>query len=119
MPKSEINQKFLRALNSSEFALSEMGFEGPNYVEKGYAQFVYFNSTNVKVEFLFGPPEWHVDMLIYVSDKKYSLGDLLKIPVILEWVNNNRYKEENGKNILAEILWFVDLLKVSLPILTL
>jgi hypothetical protein len=118
MTRGKINEEFLAALNSSEDVFSEISFEKDRYIEKGYAQYVYYKNKNVKAEFLFGPPDWHIDMIIYVSNKKYSFADLLKIPVILDWVNNNRYKQENSRNIQNELLWFIDLLRVSLPILS-
>jgi hypothetical protein len=117
MTKEKLNEEFLIALSRAEQALTEIGFTRDKYIEKGYAQFVYFKSKSAKVEFLFGPSDWHVDMIIYVSNKQYSFGDLLKIPAVLEWVNNNRYKEENGRHLQKEILWFIELLRISHPII--
>ena len=117
MPKDKLNEEFLNALHGAEMTLSAMGFLRDKYIEIGYAQFADFKSKNAKVQFVFGPSEWEISIVIYALNQKYSFGDLLKISAVLEWVNNNRYKEENGRNIQNEVLWFTDLLKVSLPIL--
>lgn len=66
---------------------------------------------------MFGPSDWHIDIIVHVSKNKYSFGELLNIPSIMDWVNNNRYKEGNGRNLQNEVLWFVELLKVSLPLI--
>ncbi|CAN5487389.1 hypothetical protein BH10BAC2_BH10BAC2_11720 [soil metagenome] len=117
MTKDKTTEEFLAALDKSEELLAEMAFQKDVYIEKGSAYFISYKRKNIKVEFLFGPPQFEVDIITYISNEKYSFGDLLKILAILEWVNNNRYKQENGRNIHKEILWFIDLLKISLSIL--
>lgn len=54
-------------------------------------------------------------MLIYTSKGKFAFKDLLSIPEIKKWVSENRYEQENGRNLKNELQWFVDLLKTSLP----
>ncbi|GAA4439056.1 hypothetical protein GCM10023091_20700 [Ravibacter arvi] len=54
-------------------------------------------------------------MIIYTSKGKFTFKNLLSISEINRWVNDNRYKQENGRNVKNELLWYVELLTVSLP----
>jgi hypothetical protein len=67
------------------------------------------------VEFLFGPSDWLVEMMVYTVKGKFEFKDLVGIPEIDGWLNDNRYKQESGCNVKNELLWLVGLLKVSLP----
>jgi len=52
-------------------------------------------------------------VLLTLFFKRHSL---LNIPEVNRWVNDNRYNQANGRNVKNELLWFVELLKVSLPV---
>jgi len=93
-----------------------MQFERDSFIEKGFAYFAKYKKGDCIVEFLFGPAEYQVEMIIYTSNGKFAFKDLLQIPVINEWVNSNRYKQRNGRNVKDELFWFIELLKYSLPI---
>ena len=54
-------------------------------------------------------------MIIYTAKGKFSFKDLLSISEMNRWVNDNRYKQTNGRNMKNELWVFVELLKVSLP----
>lgn len=53
-------------------------------------------------------------MIIYTTKGEFELKDLFEIPVIRKWVNNNRYIQLNDRNIKDELVWFIELMKVSL-----
>ena len=109
-------EDFLEAINEIEILLLALLFKRHSFFDKGLAYFIeYRKENNTRVEFLFGPSDWAIEMIIYTSKGKFAFKDLLSIPEIISWVNNNRYKQENGRNIKNELEWFVDLLKVSLP----
>lgn len=115
--KIESQKLFLQAINDVEEVLLLIGFKQVFLEEKGYATFVQYKRNDVLVEFMFGPSDWDVEMLIYTKKGKYAFKDLLEIPKISEWVNNNRYRQTNGRNIKDEIVWYIDLLKFALPII--
>jgi hypothetical protein len=113
---NNLTEEFLNALNEIEVLLFSLLFSRHSFFEKGLAYFVeYKKESNTKVEFLFGPSDWGIEMIIYTSNGKYAGKDLLQIPEILKWVNDNKYKQENGRNLKNELIWFVELLKISLP----
>ncbi len=109
-----LNQEFLRALKEVQKILEEMSFVKHSFNEKGYAYYAQYKKHNTIVEFLFGAPEFQIEMIIYTSKGKYAFRDLIKTPFIEKWVNDNRYVQMSERKISSELLWFVDLLKVSL-----
>lgn len=110
-----LTENFLEALYEIEIVLLDLHFKRHSFLKKGLAYFIeYRNENNTRVEFLFGPSDWNIEMIIYTSKSKFGFKDLLTIPEINRWVNNNRYKQEKGRNVKNEFLWFIELLKVSL-----
>ncbi len=114
--KDKLTEEFLKGINEIEIVLISLLFKRHSFFEKGLAYYIeYRKENNTRVEFLFGPSDWDIEMIIYGSKGKFTFKDLLNIPEINRWVNDNRYKQENGRNVKNELLWFVDFLKVSLP----
>jgi len=56
-------------------------------------------------------------MIIFSKEGKFAFKDLLEIPNVAVWVNNNRYRQAGERNIKSELLWYVQLLKVALPVI--
>lgn len=117
MAKSDkLTEEFLKALSEIEIVLLPLLFQKHSFFEKGLAYYIeYRKENNTRVEFLFGPSDWDIEMIIFTSKGKFAFKDLLNIPEISSWVNKNRYKQENGRNIKKELEWFVKLLEVCLP----
>lgn len=113
--KNNTSKEFLQAINLSEIKLKVMGFNKHSVVEKGLAFYIEFNRDDCKVEFLFGPVEFEIEMIIYTPKGKFAFRDLLQISPILEWVNKNRYIPKNNRMINDELFWFIELLEVSIP----
>ena len=112
---NNLTAEFIEAINEVEIVLLALFFKRYSFFEKGLAYFIeYRKENNTRVEFLFGPSDWDIEMIIYTSKGKFAFKDLLSIPEIISWINKNRYKQENGRNIKNELEWFVNLLKVSL-----
>ena len=62
--------------------------------------------------FMFGPSDWDVEMIIKRNGRKYAFKDLLQIPSIAQWTEDNRYiRETRDRNIADEVGWAVKLLK--------
>jgi hypothetical protein len=113
--RDKLTEEFLTALNEIEVLLQSLLFNRHSFFEKGLAYyFEYRKQNNTRVEILFGPSDWNIEMIIYSSNGKFAFKDLLSIPEISQWVNNNNYKQENGRNVKSELLWYFELLKVSL-----
>lgn len=113
---NNVTEDFLEAINEIGIVLLALFFKRHSFFEKGLAYFIeYRKENNTRVEFLFGPSDWDIEMIIYTSKGKFAFKDLFSIPEIISWVNHNRYRQESSRNIKNELEWFVDLLKVSLP----
>ena len=115
--KDESTEQFLIGLQEIQPILLEMSFGQYSLLKKGFAYYARFRKDEVVVEFIFGPPDYHLYMIIYTKQGKFSFGDLLQIPTVLEWVNNNRYMQSDKANIENELFWFVELLTFSLKII--
>jgi len=115
--KDKLTEEFLEGLEEIKKLLLILLFKQISFDKKGGAYFVKFEKGKTIVEFLFGPSDWNVEMIIYTSKGKLAFKDLLEIPAITKWVNDNRYKQGDGRNVKNELLWFVELLKTSLPII--
>jgi len=115
--KDKITDEFLKALYEIEIVLFTLHFTLHSFFEKGLAYYVeYRKENNTRIEFLFGPSDWDIEMIVYTSKGKFAFKDLLNIPEISRWVNNNKYQQEGERNVKNELLWFIKLLKFSLPI---
>ena len=115
--KDKLTEEFLLAVKEAEKELSEMQFHKSSFLEKGPAYYIEYKRESSIVEFLFGPSDWGIEMIVYTSKGKFAFGDLLQDPDISTWANNNRYVQESGRDLKKEILWFIELLKFSLPII--
>ena len=115
--KDKLSEEFLHAVQEVESIFLLLQFKPYSFEEKGFAYYIEYKRGETIVMFLFGPSDWNVEMIIYTVKGKFAFKDLLQIPVIAKWINNNRYIQENGRNVKNELLWFIELLKVSLPII--
>lgn len=111
----KLTEEFLNGLIEIESILLVMLFKKKSFEKKGYAYFVEYQKEKTVVLFLFGPSDWGIEMIVNTTKGKFAAKDLLQIREISTWINENRYKQENGRNIKNELEWFIDLLKVSLP----
>lgn len=114
--KIKLTEEFLKALDEIEIMLLALFFKRHYFFEKGLAYYIEYKKeyNNTRVKFLFGPSDWSIEMIIYTSKGKFAFKDLLSIPEIYNWVDKNRYKQVNDRNVKNELEWFLDLLNVSL-----
>lgn len=112
--KDNLTEDFLLGINEIENILLQIGFHPYSFEKKGLAYFIQYKNEENIVEFFLGPSDWDIEMIIYTAKGKFAFRDLLQIPSIAIWVNGNRYRQESVRDIKKELLWFVELLKVSL-----
>ena len=111
------NVKFLQALEVAEKSLLILHFKKSYFEKRGYAYFVGFEREDCRVRFSYGPPEYEIDIVIFTLKSKFEFKDLLQIPAIVTWVKDNRYIPTNRKDLEREMLWLIELLKFSLPLI--
>jgi len=110
-------EDFLNGIREIEIDLIACGFLASRSEKLGVGYLFRYESGQTTVEFLFGPSDWDIEMIVYTSTGKYAFKDLLAIPLISEWVNQNRYTQEGQRDIKKELGWYVSLLKFSLPLI--
>jgi hypothetical protein len=116
--KDKLTEDFLQSLKESEPILFALQFKPYSFFEKGPAYYIKYKReiTGSIVEFIFGPTDWMVEMIIFTKKGKFEFKDLYEIPAIVKWISNNRYIYKEERDIKTEILYFIDLLKISLPL---
>ena len=110
-----LTEDFLVTMNSKANPLQVIGFILDTHESKGFAHFIRFEKKGTTVEFMFGPPEFQIEMLIYTNKGRFAFRDLLMNKDIAAWVTTNRYIPTAERKVRDEILWFVRLLVYSLP----
>jgi hypothetical protein len=115
--KDKLTEDFLVGIKEVQNILATMHFYPHSFEEKGAAYFIKYKRGSSIIEFLFGPSDWDVEMIIFTLKGKFAFKDLLQFAVILKWVHDNRYMQANGRNVKNELLWAIKLLKVALPII--
>ena len=108
------SESFIDSIRQTESSLETIGFSRSVKREIGHAHFVTFRRNDTTVEFLYGPPESNTEMIIHTLNGKFGLKDLLEIPEISGWMNQNRYTQTGGRSIKNEMQWNLELLKASL-----
>lgn len=109
---------FLELLNKEEHSLIDMSFRRLRVERKGlYAVYVSYEHGNTSVKFMYGPPEYHVEIVVYNSGERYGFNDLLDLPAVAEWFQNRR-PEFNDQNVVTkEIKFYIEMLQIALPAL--
>lgn len=77
----------------------------PSFKYDGFTSRATMTSSDGSVEVLCGPPEYHAEVFINTleNQKRWSLADMLGIPVIREWLTRNRPNSEGRSRLEAEI----------------
>ncbi|MEO6549316.1 MAG: hypothetical protein ABIN94_15040 [Ferruginibacter sp.] len=115
--RPNLTEEFLQSLEDIEPMLLDMLFKKDSIVKKGFAYFVLYNKVSTSVEFIFGAPEFQIEIIICDAKGKYEFRDLMAIPAIKVWINDNRYIQKSERNLKDEMTWFIELLRFSLNVL--
>jgi len=107
---------FFDCIDKAYSALS-VGFDvsNKNINEDGVVAHVSFDVGNGMIEFLYGPPEFHVEIFVSVKNDddvltRYDLAKLMTNDDVKSWVIENRPDMSHGDRVKAEVDWFVLLL---------
>ena len=58
---------------------------------------------------MFGPSEWHVELILNSNEKTYEFKDLLQVPSIGKRTKDNKCQEKTSNRIRDEITWLLEL----------
>ncbi len=109
---TETQELFIKSLKDLEKVLNDIGLSHLSTTKKGYATFVdYKGKDDTLVTFIFGPSDWHVEILLETNERKYALQDLLQIPSVTQWTRENKFQKKTNDRIKDEVIWFVHFLK--------
>ena len=110
----DTRKRFVAALAAIEPDLEALGFRRRAIEEQGFATWLMYSRPDVDVEFVCGPPEYHIDMLIRVGQATYELADLMKRRPIGDWMTEHELKSNQQDALRSEAEWFGALLRVVL-----
>lgn len=76
---------------------------------------VRLSSHELVIDFLYGPPEFHIEMAlrdpVRPDGRAVSLGDLFSVPSVRQWAESHRLTSATGKpSITYELEWHCKLL---------
>jgi hypothetical protein len=112
----EIQDRFIKCVDDVErYLLSDFRIANKNTAIEGFVTRITFSLGEGLIEFLCGPPEYHVEIFISVKAqgdylKRYDLAKLMSISHIKSWVVNNKPNMSHGDKIKAEIEWHKQLI---------
>jgi hypothetical protein len=108
--------KYLEGVKDAGDFLSTLGFQRLSSRRKGALCIDKFVRRTTIVRFLFGPPEWHCEVVLEIAGRTVESKDLLNHPLVIEWMREN--KENMGKDridVRVEPLWWAKLVGRYLP----
>jgi hypothetical protein len=108
---TQSQETFIQSIKEVETRLTDIGLSHLSTTKKGYATYIDFKSTDkTQVSFMFGPSDWHVEIVFTANDKKYEFKDLLQIHAVAQWTRDNKFQPKTNDMIKDEVDWLVDLL---------
>jgi len=109
----KLSDDFLRGIEKIEELFLNVGFKKVAFFKKGFAFYVEFKNNYSLVKINFGPADYQLDFSICKSNRVFEFKDLLKVPKISEWIDENRYIQIDCRNIVEELIWIFKLVVFS------
>ena len=107
--------RHLNEMNKAQASLEAGGFEKLSVRREGFLCISKFINGPAVVTFLFGPPEWHVEIKVETPDRNLSAKDLIVHPEIKTWIDGPGNQKESADK--SEELWWAELISAALPLI--
>lgn len=111
---TETQESFIKSVKDVETTLIDMGFVHYSTTKKGYATYIDFKQNDKQISFMLGPSDWHVDISLLTTKRKYEFKDLLAIPSIARWTATNKFEQKSKDTHRDEVEWFVKFIRFAL-----
>ena len=105
---------YLEGMKDAEEFLHTLGFRRLSSRRKGWLFIDKFIRGTTVIEFLFGPPEWHCEIVVEIAGRAVGSRDLVSNPKAEEWIEDNKDNVENACGLGSEPLWWARLFAHSL-----
>jgi hypothetical protein len=109
----KISPQYEVALKEVEPILSSMGFK-PHPYNQGYPYYIKYKHGDTIIMFMYGPSDWHVEIVLFTAKGKFNIADLMKFPTIADWVYGKKFISSSENPIVNELLWNIELMKIAL-----
>ena len=99
-------EAFKRCVLSVQSGFAEqLALDAPSFADEGFLTIARLEGGRGRVELWCGPAEYHVEL--FLSDereeRKWSLADLLAIPSVRRWIEENPFELAGRPQIAAEV----------------
>ncbi len=87
-----------------------LGF--PRFREDGNLVVARFETKDGTAEFLYGPPEYHVEIVLRpaIGARKWEYADLLALPAVAAWAQGRSMASSVDNGVGSEVAHFFDLI---------
>lgn len=97
---------FKRCVLSAQSGFAEqLALDAPSFVDDGFLTIARMNGGRGRVELWCGPAEYHVELFLVDErvERKWSFADLLAIPSVRKWIEENPFQLAGRARIAAEV----------------
>lgn len=109
----QAQQRFISSVQDYYQHISDdLRLDAPVFNKQGYLTIAQFIASEGTVEFLFGPPEYHVEINIecFANGSKWGLPELIKLTRVDNWFQSYQSQVEGQSGVEAEVEWLFRLL---------
>jgi len=100
------NEAFKRCVLSvqSGFA-AQLALDAPSFADDGFLTIAKMEGGRGRIELWFGPAEYHVELFLADEreERRWSFSDLLAIPSVRRWIEENPFELAGRPRIAAEV----------------
>ena len=113
----ETQNKFIKYVDDAETQLSsDFKITNKSTDIDGFVTRIIYSFGEGLVEFLCGPPEYHIEIFVSVKNtdgnlERYDLIRLVSIPNLRSWMVYNKPDMSHGDKIKSEMEWYISLLR--------
>jgi len=114
-------EAFIAALEPVKASLAVRGFSMQSPEIGGFATWITFQAERERVTLAYGPPEYHIELLIEAEQggvsRRFSFGDLLRVPGVRAWVEAHPVEPRGAGGVGTEAEWFSRFIPAALEAL--
>lgn len=99
-------EAFKRCVLSVQSGFAEqLALDAPSFADDGFLTIAQMEGGRGRVELWCGPAEYHVELFLADErdERRWSLADLLAIPSVRRWIEENPFELAGRPQIAAEV----------------
>jgi hypothetical protein len=94
---------------------NQLALHAPIFEDDGFITTAFMSATGGRVELRCGPAEYHVELFVHDEcGNRLTLGELIALPGVREWMQVNRADLEGKQRVEAEVEYAFRLLREAI-----